>query len=310
MAGMDRDKRARAQAKDAGAGNTGERDTRARNAGAASGTTSGSKSKRTSKKASRRMKGTLAMAGVAAALLLASGVGGTRAALTYFSDTYKAQMEVQNIGVTLVETDGKGNSKDVDYRNYDYTKDNNNWIKPTEDGKLLTTMLSAAGDKNVVIGKKYDEILTARNSGQIDEYVRVIVTKYWVDEDGNKDVTVSPNLIDLNITDSNGWVVDTSAGSTERTVLYYTKILPVGETTPAFTDTLAISSSVTNKVTKESVTQEDGYIVTTTTYEYDGKQFVIEAEVDAVQTHNAADAIKSAWGVDVNVAADGSFTLK
>ena len=33
-----------------------------------------------------------------------------------------------------------------------------------------------------------------------------------------------------------------------------------------------------------------------TDYEYDGLRFVIEAEVDAVQTHNGADAMRSAWG--------------
>ena len=47
-----------------------------------------------------------------------------------------------------------------------------------------------------------------------------------------------------------------------------------------------------------------------TTFNYDGVKFNLEAEVDAVQTHNAADAIKSAGGVDVNVAGDGSISLK
>ena len=36
-------------------------------------------------------------------------------------------------------------------------------------------------------------------------------------------------------------------------------------------------------------------------YTYDGYTFTLEAEVDAIQTHNAKDAIKSAWGIDVNV---------
>ena len=35
-------------------------------------------------------------------------------------------------------------------------------------------------------------------------------------------------------------------------------------------------------------------------YEYDGYSFQVSAEVDAVQTHNAADAVKSAWGVDIS----------
>ncbi|MFR0951708.1 MAG: hypothetical protein ACLSGK_02280 [Lachnospiraceae bacterium] len=43
----------------------------------------------------------------------------------------------------------------------------------------------------------------------------------------------------------------------------------------------------------------------TYTYKYNGNYtFHIDAEVDAVQTHNAKDAIKSAWGVDVNVSDD------
>ena len=45
-------------------------------------------------------------------------------------------------------------------------------------------------------------------------------------------------------------------------------------------------------------------------YEYDGYQFTIDAEVDAVQTHNAQDAFKSAWGVDVVVGANGSISLR
>ena len=50
--------------------------------------------------------------------------------------------------------------------------------------------------------------------------------------------------------------------------------------------------------------------VVKTTYKYNGYMFVLEAEVDAVQTHNAEDAIKSAWGVDVNIAPDGTLSLK
>ena len=45
------------------------------------------------------------------------------------------------------------------------------------------------------------------------------------------------------------------------------------------------------------------------TGKYDGYQSVVEIEVDAVQTHNAVDAIKSAWGVDVAVDANGALSL-
>ena len=40
-------------------------------------------------------------------------------------------------------------------------------------------------------------------------------------------------------------------------------------------------------------------------YKYHGYRFVVEAEVQAIQTHNAVDAIKSAWGVDVAITKEG-----
>lgn len=45
-----------------------------------------------------------------------------------------------------------------------------------------------------------------------------------------------------------------------------------------------------------------------TTYDYDGISFQIEVEVDAVQEHNAEDAIWSAWGKRV-VFHDGVLSL-
>ena len=50
------------------------------------------------------------------------------------------------------------------------------------------------------------------------------------------------------------------------------------------------------------------YTTITTTYDYDGVSFRIEVEVDAVQEHNAEDAIWSAWGKRVTVN-DGILSL-
>ena len=46
---------------------------------------------------------TIALFAVAAGLLLFSTIGGAYAALTYFSETYVGQVELQDIGVTLME---------------------------------------------------------------------------------------------------------------------------------------------------------------------------------------------------------------
>ena len=46
------------------------------------------------------MKPTILL-GIAAVLLLGSGVGSARAALTYYSDQYSASMDMSTIGVSL-----------------------------------------------------------------------------------------------------------------------------------------------------------------------------------------------------------------
>ena len=127
----------------------------------------------------------------------------------------------------------------------------------------------------------------------------MIITKSWQDEEGKKYTELSPDLIELNFLTDNGWQVARDQSTTERTVLYYTKAVTAGDTTPALSDTLRINPSIASDVTKS----EKGKTITYT-YKYNGYTFHIDAEVDAVQTHNAKDAIKSAWGVDVNVSDD------
>lgn len=248
------------------------------------------------------MKQPIILLVAAAVLLLASAVGSTQAALTYYSETYTAGTTLYHIGVTLTE-----NNRDISWRDYVAEAD---WHEYT--GKLLEHMLE--DDEKLVLGKSYDEVLAVRNTGGIDTYVRVTLTKSWQDENDVKNTSLSPELIGLNIiSGSNDWIIDESASTPERTVLYYTKILPVGETTPAFTDTLRIDSSIGTKVTEVVETQtENGkeYKTITYEYEYDGYTFEIQADVDAVQTHNVADAIKSAWGVDVEISEDGNLSLK
>ena len=224
----------------------------------------------------------------AALLLVGSTVGSTRAALTYYSENYSAQMNMQSIGVSLLEND-----KVVSSRDY---VSNNEW-KGTSEGTLLTNLLGK--DETFTPGKKYNEAISVKNSGTIDTFVRVIITKSWQDEEGKKNTELSPDLIELNFLTDNGWQIAKTQSTRERTVLYYTKAVAAGDTTPALSDTLRIDPKIATEVEK---TVKDKTI--TYTYKYNGYTFHIDAEVDAVQTHNAKDAIKSAWGVDVNVSDD------
>ena len=224
----------------------------------------------------------------AALLLVGSTVGSTRAALTYYSENYSAQMNMQSIGVSLLEND-----KVVSSRDY---VSNDKW-KGTSQGTLLTNLLGK--DETFTPGKKYNEAISVKNSGTIDTFVRVIITKSWQDKEGKKNPKLSPDLIELNFLTDNGWQIAKDQSTTERTVLYYTKAVAAGDSTPALSDTIRIKPSIAKDVTKHV---DDNTI--TYTYKYNGYTFHIDAEVDAVQTHNAKDAIKSAWGVDVNVSDD------
>ena len=244
----------------------------------------------------------IALLAAAAVMLLASTVGSTQAALTYYSENYSAKVTVSNIGVTLLE-----NGKEISRRNY---LNDDKWDETK--GTLLTNMLGE--NEELVLGKSYQEAISVTNSGAIDSYVRVILTKSWQDAQKVKDTTLSPELIDLNlVTGDSGWMIDTQASTAERTVLYYTDVLAVGETTPSLSDTLRIDPAIGTKVVETIETKAvDGktYQTLTYVYEYDGYTFHLDAEVDAVQTHNAEAAIKSAWGIDVKVSEDGSLSLQ
>lgn len=236
---------------------------------------------------------------VAAVVLLAiSGTQTARAALTYFSQDYAAQVQMYDIGVTLTE-----NGQDISWRNY--TQRDDVWNQNT--GVLLQNLLPEG--EQLQLGRTYPEAIAVRNTGSIDQYVRVKLYCYWTNADGSKNTELSPDWIDLHLTTGNGWVEDTSARTAERRVLYYTDILPTGAASPALSDTLTINGALADRVTETRTTNAEGQTVITKTYTYNGVQFNIEAEVDAVQTHNAADAILSAWGVKVNIN-DGRLSLQ
>lgn len=235
--------------------------------------------------------GTMGAFALAVGLLASSSVGGARAALTYYSETYTSRVQMYDIGVTLLEND-----KEISWRNYDSRKDNGSWLE--EKGVLLENMVPE-GEK-FKIGVWYPEELKVMNSGTINQYVRVSLYKYWLDENGEKVQTLTPDLIDLELQTDNGWMIDEESSTEERTILYYSRVLQSGETSPAFSGRLRIDESVAKKVTQTTEETADGMKIITS-YDYDGVKFCVEATVDAVQEHNAQDAIWSAWGRRVTV---------
>jgi hypothetical protein len=222
-------------------------------------------------------------------------VGSTRAAFTTQSNDFSAQLKTAELSVALLENGEKVEAAGT-------TVDDETVV---EEGRLLTGLLDEG--ESFQVGKTYDEVISVQNDGtQYEEYVRVILTRSWknVNEsdgvDGEKDTTLDPGLIELTIAD--GWLIDENASTDEQMVYYFTKPLAAGKSANLVT-ALRVAESVTTVVSTKETT---GTI--TTTYDYNGKSFSIDAEVDAVQTHSAKAAILGAWGVNVTLGDDGTIT--
>lgn len=237
---------------------------------------------------------------LAAGLLLFSGISGAMAALGTPSNWFTGRVQMEDIGISLMEND---HTDPVAYRDYDYSKADGTWLT-NNPGILLEDL-----PETIVFGNPYDEALYVKNSGTINEYVRVTITKYWLDAEGKKDTTLSPQLIDLELDNLDGeWILDPDASTVERTVLYCTRLVPgngqEGSSTLPFSKTLTISNKVAEVMHKEYGVDENGNEdknTIITVYDYDGYSFVLNVRCDAVQEHNAQDAIKSAWGIDATV---------
>ncbi len=264
------------------------------------------------RRASNNKRVTYLLLALAVILLLGSAVGSTRAALTYQSQNYEAEIIVSRIGVTLLE-----NGKGVSWRNY--TPDNE-WNQGTNDeedlkkGELLTEMIPE-GEK-LVLNKDYKEELAVTNSGTIDEYVRVRIYRSWKDKEGNKITTLSPEHINIKDTVNSDEWIERKTNSKECIELYYKGILKPGEKTEPFADKICIDDTVVVDGVEETLTKDVEIRENTKTgeitmvYKYDGVQFFVDVDVDAVQTHNAKDAIMSSWGVDAsNVDGKGNSIL-
>ena len=214
----------------------------------------------------------IAAALLCVALIVLGGlIGRTRAALLEGSEA-DLQMGMSALDVQLVENAAGGETV----------------FDGDEEGRLFADLAETKIDP----GYTYPETVAARNSGSSDEYVRIIVKKYWTDADG-KDTEVSPDAIELVLNDKD-WFEDKSESSTEKSVYYCRRSVAAGSDSPALFTGIRISPEVMADV---SFSEPDDDKVVTATFRYNGLKFNIEAEVQAIQYEHAGDAAGSAWGV-------------
>ena len=205
----------------------------------------------------------LVMALVGMTLLVFSTVKQTTAVLNIESGDYDSKLEMKEMSLALVDKDGKDPSK------------------------------IEVEDFNIGVDNKIS--VAVKNDGKIDEYVRVVVYKYW-EKDGSKDPAKDASLISL-VVSSALWKEDTDAATDERQIFYYTKPLEVGEVSEELLSAFTVDGKVKNNM---SVTVDEEKGVVTVSYDYNGYSAVLDIEADGVQTHNYDKAARSAWGVDLD----------
>ena len=238
----------------------------------------------------------------AALMVFCSSARETRSALSYQSEYYKAKVSAKNIGVTLM-----ANGVEIAKRDNTYTVSND--VKTNDWDTSVSNAASAGGSffgsgNSIHPGKNNDMALKIKNSGEIDTYVRLILRRYWV-EGADKRVNLDPEKIDITVNTSD-WILDESwkeptKPHPETLVLYYKGILPAGDETSSATQYVQIDNNVmlpegydASRTVALPGGETGRYIDFIT---YDNLGFTIEVEADAVQTHNAAAAMKSAWGI-------------
>ena len=220
----------------------------------------------------------------AAVLMLSGGVAGTTAELTAQSVPYDAQLDLDQIQVALVE---------------------NGTVLENNATLLKNTFTSTKG--KLAPGYPYTEKIAAANTNPkdgADEYIRIIVRKYWKTEEIAKDLEKVPGDILLCMGGNkevigSGWTENEAEATAETNVYYYSSKVAAGAQTSELFDTLIVDGKIL-KDYEVKTTAVEGGTKYTYVYNYDGYSVCVEAEAQAVQTHNAKDAIKSIWGVDAS----------
>ena len=260
---------------------------------------------------------------IALALVLGGAMGAfglTSSGLPFESKDYKAQFYLNHLQVHLLENGkdvcGGKNTLDGESKvSGDLMKDLGYSRAENTDGKEVLG--------SVEPGKVYAEKIQAKNGQDVPVYVRVTIRKFWMKEvkgnDGSTELVkatdLSPNMIRLKYGseayNKGGWFINENESTAEQTTYYYKHQVASEDVTEPLFNNLSIDTTVMKRTELPPVVNNKTGVATIKyQYDYDGYAFFIKADVQAIQTHNANDAIHSQWGVYDIVEEDGTLSLK
>lgn len=222
-------------------------------------------------------KKSIALLAAALVLFTSGGFLATKATPAILSNQHITQFTLDELKVALKEN---GSTVDKQLKLDNFDKDS--------EGKLL-----------IKPGKLIKEELSAENTTGYDEYVRMVIRKYWVDAEGQKTTDLDPAMIELTY-NTDSWAKNESECTPEMEVWYYKSILGGNQTTPPAVTKVRIADGVIDQIVEDEPVKEGDKTIYTYHYKYNGYSFVLQAEAQAVQTHNKDEAIKSVWGIEAS----------
>lgn len=237
---------------------------------------------------------TIALIAVAVILLASGGVMTARAQLQIFSPDIESEFGLDDLSVALIENGKSVNTGDSE-----------------ADGKLIERLHG-----KVDPGRVYKEEISAKNNGGFSHYLRLRISRYWKGKNGKKDAKMDPSLIELTYGNSkynsSVWQINKDESTAESDTYYYSSILKSGQTTEPVVNRLRVSDRIVSEKDgnfKVSEKKEGNKTIYTYEYKYNGYRACIEADVQALQTHNVNDAIRGIWGVQNVSVSDGHLSV-
>lgn len=134
---------------------------------------------------------------------------------------------------------------------------------------------------DVAPGSSIDRELYVKNEKESVAYIRVTLTKYWEDNQGEKLPDMDSQQIFIDLPDRENWIIENDEND-ENVYMYYRLPLETGEQTTAFMNKILIG--------------QDGSALNN---DYTNLNAQIDVEVDAIQGYAAKDAILAEWGLDI-----------
>ena len=139
-------------------------------------------------------------------------------------------------------------------------------------------------------GSLLESQLKIENTKDKELYVRVVMTKYWTHNNGDKQVDANASYIHLITEQANDWyIVDNSESSNgEEVVFYYKKPITSKESTSFFLNAIQLSEDISDKA-------------------YANYHASLHIEANAIQKVGAKEAMLSEWGIEAEFNENGTI---